>query len=168
MLNRLIEGIIKKDEKTMAYILKNYGNQMLHFCMLQGLNKEDAKDVIQDVLSELHLKILQFDQRRVKTFGNWIITIAVNKAKDFMKKRNRILLKSDEEIELEACSKIINDTYKNKFVGRSAVLAYIVLTSNLTIEYLAEMFDVSISSIKRYRTRIKKDIRQKMRKGKIG
>jgi RNA polymerase sigma-70 factor (ECF subfamily) len=64
-----------------------YAPLIFHWGRNQGLNAADAADLVQEVLTVLLAKLPEFEYDPARRFRGWLRTIAVNKAKDFHRRK---------------------------------------------------------------------------------
>lgn len=83
----LIDHLREGDETALAPLVKKY-QRMVHRLALQiTKNHEDANDVMQDTFIKVYQSIHTF--RQEAAFETWVYRIAVNKALNYVKKRER-------------------------------------------------------------------------------
>lgn len=156
--NKLIEGILNRDENTYRELLSQYQGIMAHVIVSRRV-KNDVFDIIQDVFTDLPRLISTYDVER--DFGNWIITVAANKATDFVRKNNRINYAQPEYFET-----LFDKTNTKAFEGNvnNVEMAFLRLffLHGLSIIALAKMFDVSERSMRRYKAALKQKIIKSM------
>ena len=58
-------------------------------CKSFDLNEQDAEEIAADTLAKVHKKIAQFDARRGTKLTTWIVQIAKNGARDFLRLEKR-------------------------------------------------------------------------------
>lgn len=74
------------DEKV---LFQTYYKDVFRACYYMLQNKYDAEDLCQDVFA----KALSEDFRAIQNQKSWLLSIAMNMSRNYLKKKNRILLK---------------------------------------------------------------------------
>jgi RNA polymerase sigma factor (sigma-70 family) len=77
------------DDIAWADFVRQYGEQMYHWCRAWGLQDADARDVTQRVLLTLSQRLQTFSYDRDKRFRGWLRTIAHNAWTRFVDERRR-------------------------------------------------------------------------------
>ncbi len=78
-----------KDEQAFEIVFKQYVNLVYHVIYLIVKDKDDSDDLTQDTLIQMMKSIENFDEKN--NFKYWLLTIAKNKAYDFLKKRRPLV-----------------------------------------------------------------------------
>ncbi|WP_341302160.1 RNA polymerase sigma factor [Lysinibacillus sp. FSL H8-0500] len=76
------------DEKV---LFQTYYKDVFRACYYMLQNKYDAEDLCQDVFA----KALSEDFRAIQNQKSWLLSIAMNMSRNYLKKKNRILLKEN-------------------------------------------------------------------------
>jgi RNA polymerase sigma factor (sigma-70 family) len=64
------------DERTWAEFVEIYGDKVLGWCRAWGLQDADARDVTQDVLARLAVRMRDFSYDPERSFRAWLETVA--------------------------------------------------------------------------------------------
>ena len=83
----LIERHRDGDELALGMLIQRYQGELFAFLTRFTGNSHLAEDVFQDTFLQVHLKADTFDTSR--RFKPWLYTIAANKARDALRKKNR-------------------------------------------------------------------------------
>lgn len=83
----LINGIIAGDPTAFRLLVEQYREKVSAICYNFVLNREDARDLAQEVFIEVHASISGF--RKEARLSTWIYRIAANKSINFLKKKKR-------------------------------------------------------------------------------
>lgn len=140
---KLIKDLKNKNEKAFETIYYAY-NHLLHFIVIQIVkNKEATEDIVNDTFMTMYLNINQHDEE--KNFKYWLISIAKNKAYQYLKTTKIINTylnndyinhqashNDDTWMIVETCKKILTDIeynvlvlhviYELKFVDVAAIM----------------------------------------------
>ncbi|HUG89862.1 MAG TPA: sigma-70 family RNA polymerase sigma factor [Planctomycetaceae bacterium] len=86
----LIDAARARDEDAWRRLVDRYGPLVYHWCRRDGLQPEDAADVLQDVLRSVAQHLDRFHKDEAGgTFRGWLWTITRNKVRDFARRRRR-------------------------------------------------------------------------------
>jgi len=99
LVRRLREG----DAEALRTIVERYQDRLFHLIYGIVRDRHEVEDVAQEVFLKVYLRITAFDER--SKFYTWLYRVAVNAAKDHVKKRSRrpaVALDEDEGIEAPA------------------------------------------------------------------
>jgi len=72
-------------------LFQTYYKDVFRACYYMLQNKYDAEDLCQDVFA----KALSEDFRAIQNQKSWLLSIAMNMSRNYLKKKNRILLKEN-------------------------------------------------------------------------
>lgn len=72
-------------------LFQTYYKDVFRACYYMLQNKYDAEDLCQDVFA----KALSGDFRAIQNQKSWLLSIAMNMSRNYLKKKNRILLKEN-------------------------------------------------------------------------
>ncbi|MDH3591279.1 MAG: sigma-70 family RNA polymerase sigma factor [Planctomycetota bacterium] len=83
----LVKLIRQGDAAALRVIVERYQDRL--FALIYGIvrDRQEVEDVAQDVFLKVYLRINSFDER--SKFYTWLYRVAVNAAKDHIKKRSR-------------------------------------------------------------------------------
>lgn len=174
----LINGIIAGDEASFRLLVEQYRDKVYSTCYGFVLNREDARDLAQEVFIEVLASISRF--RREAKLATWIYRIAVNKSLNFLrvKKRSSFIQSLDAKMPTGAESNNYPDTGEPDFDTRemAAILetAIASLPENQRIAFtlnkydelpyreIAEIMDISLSSVESLIHRAKLRLQQQL------
>jgi RNA polymerase sigma-70 factor (ECF subfamily) len=89
------------DNESWSRLVKLYTPLLYYWLRREGLQQDDAADVVQDVFVVLMQKLPEFSYNRQKgQFRAWLRTVTLNKLRDRRKRRRPVLVGKDEK-ELE-------------------------------------------------------------------
>ena len=84
----LLERLRQPDaERAWERFVNLYTPLLLHWARQAGLQPQDAADLVQEVFTLLVQKLPLFTYDRGKSFRGWLRTVALNKWRDFHKRR---------------------------------------------------------------------------------
>lgn len=83
----LIIKIKDGDKEAFSILINRYSQKVINTCYKFLLNKEDARDISQEVFIEVFRSVASF--REDSKLSTWIYRITVSKCLDEIKKRNR-------------------------------------------------------------------------------
>ncbi len=84
---KLLENYRQGDADAFRTLIERHQNDLMRFLRrLMGENQA-AEDVFQDTFLQIHISAGQFDTSR--RFKPWLFTIAANKGRDYLRKKNR-------------------------------------------------------------------------------
>jgi RNA polymerase sigma-70 factor (ECF subfamily) len=176
----LINGIIAGDEASFRLLVEQYRDKVYSTCYGFVLNREDARDLAQEVFIEVHSSASRF--RHESKLATWLYRIAVNKSLNFVKKKkkssfiqsfdNKPLerLESVGAVDLEPQTSDV-DAQEMSLILEKAVDSLpenqrIAFTLNkydeLPYRDIAEIMDVSVSSVESLIHRAKLRLQKKL------
>lgn len=75
------------DQAALRTLIERYHDDLLRFLYRMTSDRQAAEDLFQEAFLQAHLSSRTFDPTR--RFRPWLFTIAANKARDYLRKRNR-------------------------------------------------------------------------------
>jgi len=84
---RLLREYLQGDSGSFELLVRRHVHELHQFVMRFTGDSVAAEDVVQESLLQVHLSASQFDPQR--RFKPWLFTIAANKARDHLRRRNR-------------------------------------------------------------------------------
>ncbi|WKV12429.1 RNA polymerase sigma factor [Marivirga harenae] len=81
-----LEAIAKGSEEALEQLYNEYADRVYNTLISYTKNSEDAEELLQDVFVTLYNSVANFEHN--SAVSTWIYRIAVNKALDFIRKRN--------------------------------------------------------------------------------
>lgn len=185
---QLIQKVKEGDEIAFRSLFEEYNELVFKTCIGFLHNKEDAEDVTQEVFVELYRSAHTF--RSEAKVSTWLYRISVNKSLNFIrdnKKRNLVRsLESISGFHLQKSSSDQSDDLMvaesellhkqkidliNKLLGSLPKNQQIAFTlnkyNNLSYKQVAEVMDVSVSSVESLIHRAKKNIQKNIVKQRV-
>ncbi len=83
----LIQGLQRKEEQAFEKLINNYKNRLYNTILGFVQNETDAEDITQDVFIQAYESIHSF--KGDAKLSTWLYRIAVSKALDFIRRKNR-------------------------------------------------------------------------------
>jgi RNA polymerase sigma-70 factor (ECF subfamily) len=83
----LIQGLQQKEERSFEELVNNYKNKLYNTVLGLVQNEMDAEDIIQEVFIQAYESIQSF--KGDSKLSTWLYRIAISKALDFIRKKNR-------------------------------------------------------------------------------
>lgn len=84
---RLLQEYLLGKSGSFELLVRRHVQELHQFVMRFTGDSVAAEDVVQESLLQVHLSARQFDPQR--RFKPWLFTIAANKARDYLRRRNR-------------------------------------------------------------------------------
>ena len=85
--SQLVEAYKGGQIEAFNLLVGRYRQELFHFLVRFLSNRASAEDVFQEAFLQVHLSIETFDTDR--RFKPWLFTIAANKARDYLRRRNQ-------------------------------------------------------------------------------
>ena len=82
----LVLGIRANDPACLKLLVDKYSNKLLSLAIAQGLSRQDGLEAVNDSIYKIVKNISRFDLNRGSSFTAWVMRIAINTAKDKIKK----------------------------------------------------------------------------------
>ena len=171
----LISRIKQGDQQAFKQIVDDFQAMVLNTCFQFVNDKDDAKDLAQDVFVEMYNSIYSF--RGDAKVSTWLYRISVNKSLNFIKKHKRKFLIDDLESFFMNKSEETYNADKNMEDNERAKHLYAAihsLSKNQRIAFslhkidgvsyteIAEIMNVSISSVESLIHRAKVNLKKKL------
>ncbi len=83
---RIVQGLKEGDQQALRVLYDHYSDVVYNTLLSYTKNEEDAEELLQDVFVTIYETASRF--RSDSKLSTWIYRIAVNKALDFLRKRN--------------------------------------------------------------------------------
>jgi RNA polymerase sigma factor (sigma-70 family) len=78
------------DAAGWQYFVDNYGRLVFQVCLRSGLTKQEAEDIVQDVVAAVSKQMPRFQYDRSKgSFKGWLARVTRNHIADFVEKKTR-------------------------------------------------------------------------------
>jgi RNA polymerase sigma-70 factor (ECF subfamily) len=123
LLLRLKHG---DDASHWERFVRLYTPLLLHWATRAGLQRDDAADLVQDVLMTLMRKMRDFDYDGAKSFRSWLRTVTLNHWRDRLKRRaTRPLPTSDSMGDVEGeegLARMIDAEFQKALTSRALEL----------------------------------------------
>lgn len=178
----LLQKLINRDNNAFRLLVEQYQQNVFSTCMGFLHHKEDAEDIAQDVFIEVYQSIDKF--RQESKLSTWLYRISVNKSLNHIKKNKKSkLLLSLENIFSEGSNEIRRnitnietdednlEKRENSLILHNAIESLgtnqkIAFTLNkydeLSYKQIAEIMDISVSSVESLIHRAKLNLQQKL------
>ncbi len=112
MENKLVKLAKRGDRKALEKLLQNNYSILMGYVIKMTLDKSLAEDITQDTMLKAVLNIKNYKQKG--KFSTWLITIATNQYRDYLRKNKRLVYGEDkliieDDLNLEETVTIKND-----------------------------------------------------------
>jgi RNA polymerase sigma-70 factor, ECF subfamily len=84
---QVFEAFRADDPGAYRVLIERHHDDLLRFLTRMVGNRAAAEDIFQDTFLQVHISAASFDTSR--RFRPWLFTIAANKARDYLRKKNR-------------------------------------------------------------------------------
>ncbi|MFT6984164.1 MAG: RNA polymerase sigma-70 factor (ECF subfamily) [Crocinitomicaceae bacterium] len=170
----------RNKDKAFSYLVDAYSSKVFNTCINLIRSREDAEDVTQEVFTAVYLSLDTFGGD--SKLSTWIYSIALNKSKEFLRKKTRKKRSGMmTTIEKDDSHTVPNATIEFNHPGvllenkeRTQVLFHAIdqLAENQKISYtlhkiegmsyseIAELTELSVSSVESLMFRAKKKLHQ--------
>ena len=111
----LIDQFLEGDQAAYSVLVCRYEKTLYSFIYRYTGNSEMSEDVFQETFLQIHKSAGSFDTSRL--FRSWLFTIALNKARDMMRRKSRKHVSLDTRIDSEGKSSSIADYLPSKKLG---------------------------------------------------
>jgi len=147
--------------------IKEHSNNLYGYAIRFLRNKEDAKDIVQDVFERLWINRSNIELPKAKS---WMFTTAHNAMINFSNKKGRIQL-SNEMMAFDKASSEKNVFESNQVVDRAVsilppVQKSVILLRDLegySYKEIAQILDLSDAQVKVYLFRARKKIKKQLK-----
>lgn len=96
---RLVERILKGDEKAKFEFYEAYKQKLYSFCVYTlGVNDPEIEDILQEAFLAAFQKLPQFEFR--SSLDTWLSQICLHKCYRYFRKRGRLVAQADEDLEV--------------------------------------------------------------------
>lgn len=170
----------RNKDKAFHYLVDEYSGKVYNTCISLLRNKEDAEDVTQEAFTAIYLSLDSFNGG--SKLSTWIYSIAINKSKEFLRKKTRkkrsgfmtTLEKDDSHFVPEATIEYDHPGVKLEDKERTQILFKAIdqLADNQKTAYtlhkidgvsyteIAEIMELSVSSVESLMFRAKKKLKE--------
>jgi RNA polymerase sigma factor (sigma-70 family) len=91
------------DAAGWQYFVDNYGRLIFQVCLRAGLTRQEAEDIVQDVVAAVAKQMPRFQYDRSKgSFKGWLARVTRNHIADFLEKKTREMSRRVEMPEAQA------------------------------------------------------------------
>ncbi|MBQ8133322.1 MAG: RNA polymerase sigma factor [Clostridia bacterium] len=137
-LINLINHALEHDPEATELLYEEFYSEVYFICFNILSSKEDAEDITQDTFIEAFTNLDSMKQPL--SFKNWLGRIAANKSINFLKKRNRISLKDDDELDVMGESDEFESSFENKVIEADVYQTLIEIIQKLPEEQKMVVF----------------------------
>ena len=176
----LIEQYLKGDKKSFEVLVAKYLKPIYSFTYKNVGNFAEAEDITQEVFIKVWENIKKFDQK--KSFKPWIFHIAKNTSIDFLRKKKAIPFsrfeneKGQNSLMENISAKPMNliENFSDKRILATAMenltdkeqkIINLRHTDGMSFKEIAEVFQVSINTVKSKYRRTLEILRKNIRPG---
>ncbi len=99
---KLLQGFLRGEQAAFELLVRRHSAELYRFVFRFTRNSATSEDLVQDAFLQVSISAIRFDPTR--KFKPWLYTIAANKARDWLRRRNRrrevpleVHLDSDDE-----------------------------------------------------------------------
>ncbi|MCX7716478.1 MAG: RNA polymerase sigma factor [Endomicrobia bacterium] len=159
----IIHEVVNGNKDLYAVIIKRYQNFV--FTIVERLisNKEDVKDIVQEIFIKIYFSLYKYDIKY--EFKSWLYKVAINYVLDFIKSKNskyKIIISIEDknisqyciehpkielDIELKEKLKKIGDII-NRLKPKYREVIILRYIEELKVEEIAEILNVSCNNVK--------------------
>lgn len=179
----LFERLKNADELAFRYLVEKYQDKVFNTCLGFLRNTEEAEDITQEVFIEIYQSIASF--RAEAKVGTYLYRIAVNKSLDFLRKQKRqkrfgfllSIFGMEEQIHSPAATVFEHPgvLLENKerasllfekmeeLPERQKVAFTLHKVDGLSYQEIAEVMELSVSSVESLIFRAKQNLQKKLR-----
>ncbi|MEA3504105.1 MAG: RNA polymerase sigma factor [Bacteroidota bacterium] len=170
----LIEDLKSGNHGAFKKLVESHKEMVFQVCYNFLNSADDADDIAQDVFVEVYKSVANFHGK--STLKTWLYRIAVNKSLNFIKKHKRRTLVDDfssfnndslktndasEYIESKERKKILNSAIAS--LAKNQKIAFTLQKiDDKSYKEVAEIMDISISSVESLMYRAKKNLQKKL------
>jgi len=167
---KLVEKVLDGDESAFEALLHPYRKGILNMAYQICLNPEDARDISQEAVVKAYQYLNKF--KKTKRFKNWIYTITVNAAYDFLHKKSsqQNLIKEKEHIDIDKKhspeklyqNKEIRDKIKSclqSLTPKERIVYVLRDVREFSIKETSQFLKISSQSVRTHLSRARKKIR---------
>ncbi|MDB2657216.1 sigma-70 family RNA polymerase sigma factor [Crocinitomicaceae bacterium] len=176
----ILEAISRNTDRGYHHLVDAYADRVFSTCLNLTRNQEDAEDVTQEVFTTIYLSLDNFEGN--SKLSTWIYSIATNKCKEFLrrktrKKRSGYHTELEQEdshfvplqiIDFQHPGVVMEDKERAKVLfsaieqlAENQSLAYTLhKIEGRSYQEVAEMMEVSVSSVESLLFRAKKRLQQ--------
>lgn len=138
------------DTKEFEKLFKKYKADIYRVAYTYVNNQTDALDIVQETAYQAYISKDKIRDR--DKFKSWILTIAVNKSKDFLKKNKPILVDNLTFLEREPAKDKENlslfvDSLKSLAIDEKHIIV-LKIYFEYTFEMISQKLNISISTVK--------------------
>ena len=158
---QIVQRILEGDAQAFELIINRYEKSIVRFIYQMIKNKETAEDLTQEVFIMAYNKLYSY--RQEYKFSTWLYSIARNKTIDFIRKDSKVKNISidelgpitskesspEEKAEFKEFKKAIESFIETLDIVDKQILTLRYSREELTFNDIADMLDMSLSSVKK-------------------
>ena len=178
---KLIQNIKNKDQKAFKLLLDKYQVMVINICMGYLHNKDEAKDLAQEVFIQAYLSIDKF--RGDSSLSTWLYRISTNKALNYLRSNDKrknersinaiqtdnayfdvaagpevnsdyLMIETERKRNLDLAIDALPDNQKTAFV--------LSKYEDLSYKEIADVMELSVSSVESLLFRARKALQKKL------
>ncbi len=144
----LVKQILNGKTELFTELVNRYYSKITSFIIKMNVNREDAKDISQDIFVKIYNNLYKYDERW--QFSTWIFKVAINTLRDSKIKR---FIRTQELGDYSAESKIlspeehIENLYQREFIKKMFESLDDDLKAMLILKYYNELSFKEIGDI---------------------
>ena len=166
-LELIIQGCIRKIEKSQEILYKKFFGYALSVALIYNHQRSDALEVVNDSFVKVFSKIGKYDTS--KSFPGWLRKIVVNTSIDYLRRNSKKhqFFEADKQAIKDEAPNAINNLAAQDILEILNLLPHFHKTvfclyeiEGFSHEEIAEQLGIPISSSRVYLTRAKKQLRE--------
>ncbi len=180
-----IEQLKRGSEQAFKQLVETNQKQVINICYGMVQNREDAEDIAQDVFIEVYRNIQKF--RADSKLSTWLYRIAVNRSLNHIRsnKKKKWIQSFEDEVEANDSQLLQQESLKadqpeyelenkqraiilreaiNRLPGKQKIAFTLSKYEELTYQEIAEVMELSVSSVESLLFRAKKGLQKKLYK----
>lgn len=158
---------LSKEEFEKKYRL--YSQELMNISFGYARNKDDSLDIIQNVFYKYFSANKVFKNQNEEKY--WLIRVAINESKDFLRKKKKLTIVNEEELDIVSYDN--EDKHNNKELQKLSILVkqlpekyrrVIILHyyDSLSIKEIVNILNISESATKKRLERARNILKQEM------
>lgn len=157
---RLIESYLRGDHRAFDQLYRNYECRILQLIYCYTTDFYEAEEIMQDVFFIVSQKLNTLLNHEY--FCTWLHRIAINKAREHLRKNRRTIRLNNEidSLELERDDRELKDIISDLEGNESFQIALLYHRDGYTYEQLGEIFEISHETARNRVKRVEIEIRR--------
>lgn len=167
-IKQLVEQFQNGDENAFSFLIEPIKEKLYRIIYTYTRNEESALDVLSEVIYKAYRNLIKLKNR--ESFETWIIKIAINESKTYIKNNKKVVYIEDYKIDEEVKQQNTEEKMdiKEGMEELSEEIRNVIILKyyfDMTFEQIAKVLEKPSSTIKTWHYKALNKLKEKLQEG---